>query len=161
MTGTKVPLWDLGIVSLFGIMARILAGSCPALLQFGVAVGSLRHPNFPSSLRSVSLCRFFDRNKADPFLGPRHVAEAFFFIVAIGVASSCILLVERPFMQSSLHSVQSSMARILLCGRVDLRVKSCQSRSILKALGSRSPRIHAVFCLSFSSDQSAWSLSIL
>jgi len=28
--------WDLGIVSLFGIMARIWAGSCPALLQFGV-----------------------------------------------------------------------------------------------------------------------------
>jgi len=91
----------------------------------------MRHPNFPGSLRSVSLCRFFDPIKADPFLSPRHVAEVFFFVVAIRVASLCILLVERPFMRSSLHSVQSSMARILLGGRVDLRVKSDQSRLIL------------------------------
>jgi len=54
MTGIKVQLWDLGIVSLFGIMARIWAvmalqtfmslHSC----KFGVGCWFfLRHPNFP------------------------------------------------------------------------------------------------------------------
>jgi len=69
MTGTNVPLWDLGIVSLFGITA----GSWAALPSLDIHVSSLLqiwsgcwffvpHPNFPQSTLLRLWCRSWGSN---------------------------------------------------------------------------------------------------
>jgi len=96
MTGIKVPLWDLGIISLCGIVAGIWAGSCPALLQFGVLLVLYGIPTFrwnavlgeqsidldasvfvvvigfifPCRLQIASRVLLLHRHAADPFLSP-------------------------------------------------------------------------------------------
>jgi len=80
MTGIKVPLWDLGIVSLFSSTARMWAGV--ALLDIHVSLllqiwsgcwFFLRHPNFP-------YCLSIQRSTAFPGGGDSLPDASFVFI---------------------------------------------------------------------------------